>query len=218
MDDKLKIAIVDDHEVVRDSLGELIVKKIYSEITLCAANGIEFLSKLPQRDVDLVILDIAMPGMDGVETIKELRIRNPKLKVIVLTMYDDERLMLKLIKYKINGFLLKSTSSKELITAIKDVVKIGYYFSQSIAVAMFKKEAKISSKVAHKEKYFNPDEVDLKILALICEEKTSMQIAYEIGLSHRTIENRKKNMMKILGLKNQVGLAIYAIKTGVINI
>jgi DNA-binding NarL/FixJ family response regulator len=218
MESKLRVAIVDDHPLVRESIGELIKRKLPVEISFYASNGKEFLYEIQHHETDLVILDINMPIMNGILTLKEIKKRHEDLKVIMLTMHEDQQLILKLINYKVNGFVLKSASTSELINAIKTVQKKGFYFSQEMSLSMYKKESLALDIDGSKDHFFVPDEIDVKILSLICEEKTSLEIADEVNLSDRTVDNRKRKMMKKIGAQNQVGLAIYAIKSGVIKL
>lgn len=218
-DEKIKIAIADDHEIVRGALSTYIKKHLYSEISILADNGRDLLSKLKHRSVDIVILDIQMPVMDGIETLKELKIRNPNIKVIVLTMFNDEQLMLKLIKLKVNGFILKNGSLTELIKTITEVHRTGFYFDQRISLLMYDKATGRNELENYNTvTYFKPDEIEREILTLICKGKTSNQIGTDMGLSKRSVENKKFNMMHLLKIKNNVGLAIYAIKQGIVKV
>lgn len=218
MYDELHIAIADDHQMVRDSLKEVIQKQLYAKVVFMADNGRELIRNINKYDVDIVLLDISMPEMDGLQTLKELKIRNPDLKVMVITMYNDEALMLKLIRLKVNGFLLKSGSTEELIRAIESVNKDGFYFNQAISKLMFRNHARRIKPTNSTEVYFSPDETDLIIIRLICEEKTSQEIGEMLNMSHRTVEGRKKKMMENLGIRNQIGLALYAIKEGIVEL
>lgn len=216
---KISIAIADDHHIVRVSLSEYIVKHVYADVTVLASNGRELLEKIEEYPVDIILLDINMPVMDGIETLTELKKRNPRIKVIVLTMYDNEGLMLKLIKLKVNGFILKDGDPSELVRAVKEVYKIGYYFNQEISHLMYMRTSKQSKLQNYgTSAFFKPDELDKSILKLICLEKTSQQIGDKLSVSKRTIEGRKFKMMKTLNVKNNIGLAICAIKNGYVKL
>lgn len=213
----LRIGLADDHKLITDSLIEFLEKNIQCEISFVARNGKEVMQKLNEYKCDILILDINMPEMDGLQALDKIRKNHSNQKVIVLTMYDDEALLLKLVKLKINGYLSKSGSSTELLKAIKEVHDKGHYFSERLVDIMYNKTAG-PNKIEHETQYVELDKTDIEILRLICFEYTSKEIGKELFLSPRTIEGRRKRMIRQLGVKNQAGLIIYSIKKGIIKI
>lgn len=218
MSDRIRLAIADDHKLVTDSLKDFLMKNITCDIIFIAKNGKELIQKIFIEPVDVLILDIKMPEMDGIEALKIIKTKNPDQKIIVLSMFNDEAMLLKLVKHRVNGFLSKSSAGAELLTAIREVMKKGHYFSDRIVEVMYHKTAHVDHVEDDSEAYIMIDEVDRDILKMICDEFTSKEMADQLCLSPRTIEGRRKRLLKTIGVKNQAGLVIYAIKEGIVKV
>ncbi|HZH73173.1 MAG TPA: response regulator transcription factor [Mariniphaga sp.] len=205
------IVIADDHNLFRKGMRALLEDFDFIGNIYEAENGVELLELLKHVNPKplLVLLDIIMPVMDGLEAHKKIRELFPQIKVIVLTMEDDQQLMLHLIMEGVNGYLLKNTDPEELETALKKLLKNDYYFPADIAQMVLKNaERKKNSLNAIPD--FN--EKELKILNLICKEYTANEIAEMMFLSTRTVEGYRSRLLEKTNSKNIAGLVVYALK------
>lgn len=177
-----------------------------------AADGLELLKVTEDKQPDLVITDIEMPKVNGIEVTKEIRHRFPLTKIIALTMFGDEHLIIDMLEAGANGYLLKNTKKAELLDAIEMVMEGGIYFCNSTSMKLSKMIAQ--SKIGEKETPIRFSEKETEIIKLICEQYASKQIASMTNLTHRTVEKYRDNIMQKAGAKNVVGIVIYAIKHG----
>jgi DNA-binding NarL/FixJ family response regulator len=211
----IKVAFADDHEMIRESMIELLQRKLDIDIVVSAKDGKELVAGVMEHDPDLVILDINMPKKDGVEVTKILKEKKPDVKILIWTSYDDESLVMKLVRLKVNGYITKDAPLDQLIEAIASIIAKGYYLNESMSLAMYNSAARIHETQVPKGKYAKLDKVDIAILKLLCEELTAKEIADKLNISARTVEGRRKKMMQTLGVKNQIGLALYAFKNNI---
>ena len=217
-DQLIKIAMVDDHILLRDALGVVINSFENCRVILFAANGKELLEKM-QKDYlpNLVILDLNMPEMDGYETAKYLRINFPEIYVLVLTMYDSEISLLRMLQTGARGFLKKDIHPGELKLAIQSVMTSGYFYSHNSAgklVNLFKKDSGVPAQTDR----FGLSENELTFLKLASTDMTYKEIATLMKISPRTVDNYRDSLFVKLNVKSRVGLAIYAIKSGVVTL
>jgi DNA-binding NarL/FixJ family response regulator len=210
---KIRIALTDDHKLIRAGIRVLLEQVDDFEVVLEAANGEELLSALPRKRVDVVLLDINMPVLDGIETTKILRQKFPKVKIIMLSLHDEDRFILHLMELGASGYLLKDAEPEEVEKAIRIVKEGEVYFNDTVSKVMFRKA---TNKSVRSSKVFNYkvdlSERELEVLNLICEGLTNAQIAEEISLSQRTVEGYRLRMLNKLKVKNTAGLVAYAIK------
>jgi two-component system, NarL family, invasion response regulator UvrY len=214
----VKIAMVDDHILLRDALATVIDGFENCKVILLAANGKELLEKLQQDYLpDLVILDLNMPELDGYETARHLRMHYPGVYVLILTMYDAEITLLRLLQAGARGFLKKDIHPGELKLAIQSVMSAGYFYSYNSAgklVNLFKKD-KTNNNQADR---LSLSENELIFLKLASSDMTYKEIAAVMEISPRTVDNYRDALFLKLNVKSRVGLAIYAIKSGVITL
>jgi DNA-binding NarL/FixJ family response regulator len=214
----VKIAMVDDHILLRDALATVIDGFEHCKVILLAANGKELLEKLQQDYLpDLVILDLNMPELDGYETARHLRMHYPGVYVLILTMYDAEITLLRLLQAGARGFLKKDIHPGELKLAIQSVMSAGYFYSYNSAgklVNLFKKD-KTNNNQADR---LSLSENELIFLKLASSDMTYKEIAAVMEISPRTVDNYRDALFLKLNVKSRVGLAIYAIKSGVITL
>lgn len=210
--DKINIVIADDHKLFRKGIVALLSDFNFLNEINEAANGSELLDLLSKLELlpDVVLLDLRMPVMDGVEAHQHIRKLYPDLKVIILTMEDDEQYILHLISEGVNGYLLKNADPEEMEMAILKVVKNGYYFSDDISVMLIKN----LKKKEKAEVSFNPDftEREIQALELICKEYSNAEIAEAMKISIRTAEGYKLKLLEKSGAKNIAGLVILSLK------
>ncbi|HRX10437.1 MAG TPA: response regulator transcription factor [Draconibacterium sp.] len=210
--DKINIVITDDHKLFRKGIIALLEDFDFIGEINEASNGKELLDLLSEIKIlpDLILLDLRMPIMDGVEAQQKIKDIYPEIKIIILTMEDDEQFILHLISEGVNGYLLKNADPVEMEQAILKVYKKGFYFSEDISSLVMKNLNK-KEKV---ETIFNPDfsERELQVLKLICKEYTNAEIAETFDVSVRTAEGYRQKLVEKAGAKNIAGLVILALK------
>ena len=214
---KIKIAIADDYKIYRDGLKVGLAADENLEVVLEADNGEDLLNGLEKAKPDVIIMDLKMPIMDGMEATKEVRKRFNAIKVLVVTMYEDDKFIIHLMENGANGYLLKNAEADEILKSIYAVHENGYYFNDLVNKALLKK---LVLKGNFKPS-FNQDveftERELEVLKMICEEKTAAEIAKEIFLSPRSVEGIRQRLIEKVGVRNTAGLVMFAIKNGIVN-
>ncbi len=209
---KVNIVIADDHKLFRKGIIALLSDFDFIGEIGEASNGAELLELLSDMVIlpDVILLDLRMPVMDGVEAQQKIRNLYPDVKVIILTMEDDEQYILHLISEGVNGYLLKNADPEDMEKAILKVIEKGFYFSDDISMLVLKN----LNKKDKAEAVFNPDftEKELKILKLICKEYSNSEIAEACDISIRTVEGYRQKLVDKSGAKNIAGLVILAFK------
>jgi DNA-binding NarL/FixJ family response regulator len=209
---KINIVITDDHKLFRKGVIALLEDFDFVGEINEAANGAELLKLLSDLKThpDIILLDLRMPVMDGVEAHQLIRDKYPDIKVIILTMEDDEQYILHLISEGVNGYLLKNADPEEMEHAILKVFENGYYFSSDISSLVIKN----LNKKEKAEVIFNPEfsERELSVLELICKEYTNAEIADAFDVSIRTAEGYRQKLVEKAGAKNIAGLVVLALK------
>ena len=209
---KINIVIADDHKLFRKGIIALLEDFDFIGEISEASNGAELLKLLAGMEnlPDVILLDLRMPVMDGVEAQQKIRSLYPGVKVIILTMEDDEQYILHLISEGVNGYLLKNADPDEMERDIVKVVEKGFYFSDDISMMVLKN----LNKKDKAEAVFNPDftEKELKVLELICKEYSNSEIAEACDISIRTAEGYRQKLVDKSGAKNIAGLVVLALK------
>jgi len=208
----IKVCIVDDHRLLIDGIKSLLSNDPEIEIIGVASNGIELLEKLEHEVPDVLLLDINMPKMDGIEVINTLSISHKDIKICIISSHDDARLVREIWKLGAQGYILKSSSSdEELKKAIKIIYDGGSFYSQHIT----EKLRKLSNDTDNSLQSVLPISItkrEKEILKLVAMEYTSKEIAAELFISSNTVETHKKNLFRKLNSKNVAGLVRYALK------
>lgn len=213
---KIKIAIADDYSIFRDGLKVGLARDENLEVVLEAGSGDELLADIAGTATDVIIMDLKMPGMDGMEATKVVRKKYPDIKVLVVTMYDDEKFIVHLMENGANGYLLKNADSTEIRRAIYAVHETGYYFNDLVNKALIKKLViKANIKPSFKEDIAF-SERELQVLHLICEEKTNTEIGQQIFLSPRSVEGIRQRLIEKVGVRNTAGLVLFAVRNGIV--
>lgn len=214
---KIKIAVVDDHKLFRKGIVSILGQVEDLEIIFEAENGKEFLNHTLLNQIDVVLLDIQMPEMDGIETTKCLRENKSDIKIIILSMHDEDQFILHLMELGANGYLLKDTDTDEVIAAIRKVQDSGVYFSDFVSRVMYRKMTK-TTKPASKIFNYKTDlsEREFQILNLICEGLTTTEIGDKVCISPRTVEGHRLRIMEKLGVNNIAKLVAFAIKNDLV--
>jgi DNA-binding NarL/FixJ family response regulator len=209
----IKILIADDHTIVREGLKQILAETPDMLVAGEAATGQEVLEQVRKEDWDLVLLDIAMPGKDGLETLKLLKLEKPKLPVLMLSIYPEEQYAVRLLKAGAAGYLTKESAPEELIAAIRKVSQKGKYISASLAEKLaFYLEADLEKPV-----HELLSDRELKVMLLIASGKTVTEIADEMCLSVKTISTYRSRALNKMGLKNNAEFTYYALKHGLVD-
>ncbi len=215
--DIIKVAIADDHKIFRR--GVISSLKSFSNIRFVqeAENGEELIKGVAESNPDVILMDLRMPKKDGIETTKFINKNFPSIKILILTMFDDERFVGHLMDSGANGYLLKSTEPEEIKQGIMDVMKNGFYLNNFVNRVLIKKN--------YSKQKFNPNlsneivisEREKQVLSLVCLEYTAQEIAQKMDISARTVEAIKDRLMERFGVKNSVGLVFFAMKNSLID-
>lgn len=217
MNDTKYIAIVDDHTMFRKGLAVLINLFPDYQVLLEAGNGKELISRLtPDHLPDIILLDIAMPEMDGYATAAWLKVNYPDLKVLALSTMDSEIAIIKMIKNGACGYLLKDAEPAELKLAFDEVISKGCHYNDLVSRKMAQTLSSGNNSKSHAYPSFT--ERELCFLQLACSEKTYKQIAAEMFVSERTVDGYREALFQKLGISTRVGLTIYAIKNYLVTI
>ena len=213
----IKVVMADDHILLRNALASLINNSDSCKVIAEASNGKELIDSITKENYpDVAILDLNMPVMDGHDTAVNLQKKHPNIKVLMLTMYDSELALIRLLKAGVKGFMKKDIHPKELLHAIQSVHENGYYYS-----------AQTSSKLAglFRDQDDTPilekitlSDSEIEFLKHVCSEQTYKEIAFELGMNPRAIDGMRDNLFNRLDVKSRVGLAMYAIRHGIVPI
>ena len=209
----LNILLVDDHQIIIDGLRLLINNVDGMHIVGDANNGKEAIDLLKILDVDVVLMDIDMPVMNGLDATKSIKSGSNKTKVLMLSMHCESGMVKELIEIGADGYLLKNASKEELIEAITKVSRGEQYFSTDVTLSLLQtNKSKVKTKL----------EVDLtnrelEILKLIADGFSNKEIGEQLFISHRTVDTHRTNLMKKLDVNNIAGLVSFAIKNGIVN-
>lgn len=214
-DNPIQIAIADDHVIMRNGLSTLIASFPGFKVMLEADNGKELVEQLSRSTVqpDIIILDISMPVLNGYETLIELKKKWPDIKVLVLSMYNNEFSIIKMLRNGAKGYILKACDPKELHTALMDIYTRGFYNSELVSSRFFQlihsNNEHLLPKISEKEFQF---------LNYCCTELNYREIAQLMGMSTRTVEGYRDSLFEKLNLNTRIGLVMYAINTGIVPI
>jgi DNA-binding NarL/FixJ family response regulator len=191
----------------------------YTNITFVfeAENGEELLKELETTQPDVVLMDLRMPGKDGIETTKEVSKRFPDVKVLILTMFEDERFVSHLMENGANGYLLKNADPAEIKKAIMEVMARGYYLNNFVNRVLLKKSANKTKAIPSLNSEIVMSDKEKEVVRLLCMEYTAAEIAQKMEISPRTVESIKDRLMERFGLKNTAGLVFFAVKNNMID-
>lgn len=209
----IKILIADDHAIVRQGLKMILAETGDLVVAGEAANGQEVLDHIHKEDWDLVILDLAMPGRDGLYTLKELKRERPKLPVLVLSIYPEEQYAVRLFKAGVSGYLTKESAPEELIAAIRKVSQGKKYVSPTLA----EKLAYYLDEDADKPLHEKLSDREYQVMLMIAGGKTVKEIADELAFSEKTISTYRVRALKKMDMKHNAAFTYYAVKHGLIK-
>ncbi len=211
---KIKILVVDDHAIMRDGIRALLSLHNDLEIVGEASEGKEAIEKVQELGPDVVIMDVAMPGMDGLEATRRIRKKNPKVKVLVLTQHDNREYILSAIKAGTSGYVPKRAVGAELVSAIRAVNKGESFLYPSAAAALIEDYLR----QAEEEPYDRLTAREREILKLIAEGHTSREIAEMLFISLKTVLGHRTKILQKLDIHNRTELIKYALHKGLVSI
>lgn len=212
------IVLVDDHGLLRNGLAEL-VKSQGHTVLFEADNGKDFMAKLNTKLLpDVALMDINMPEMDGFETTLWLKQNHPDVKVLALSMYDNETSIIRMLKCGAKGYILKDSEPAELKTAIEDIISKGFYYSDLVSGKLMHAINKMDDDGDGLKSLVSLNDRETDFLKYACTELTYKEIADKMFVSPRTIDGYRDALFDKLKVKTRVGLVMYAIKNGIVNI
>ena len=213
----IKVAIADDHKIFRK--GVILSLRTYTNIkfTLEAENGDELIKNLPGNEPDVILMDLRMPGKDGIETTKIVSKQYPQIKIVVLTMYEDEKFVYHLMENGANGYLLKNAEPQEIRRAIMDVYEKGYYLNNFVNRILLKRSHARQKVVPSLNSEITLNDKERDVLRYICMEFTAQEIAQKMEISARTVEAIKDRLMERFGTRNTAGLVFFAVKNNLVD-
>jgi DNA-binding NarL/FixJ family response regulator len=209
----IKILIADDHPIVRQGFKQVLSETADLVVADEAGNGQEVLALVARKDYDVILLDISMPGKNGLEVLKELRITNTKVPVLILSIYPEEQYAIRALKAGASGYLTKASAPEELISAIRKVSRGGKYISSSLA----EKIAYELDGDAEKAPHDTLSDREYQILLMIASGKTVSDIADEMCLSVKTVSTYRSRILDKMKMKNNAELTTYAIRNKLVE-
>ena len=216
---KINIALIDDEKLFRK--GMQMILSDYEEVSILfeASNGLELLDKLEKNTepLDLLLLDLQMPEMDGIEVTKKIKEKYPDLKIVILTTHYSKAFILNMIELGASAYLAKDAEPENVIRTIRQVAHNGFYYDGHVMDVI--RENMVAG-YPNKSVSFGPVKLtnrELEVLQLICQEKTTNEMAEELYLSPRTVEGHRNNLLEKTGVKNTAGLVIYAVRNKIVD-
>lgn len=209
---KIKLGLTDDHLLFRRGLASILATYEQIQLVLQTSSGPELLEQLQHTELDVVLLDLEMPEMNGIQTAEALREQYPDLKILILSMYDDDHFIQHLMEVGANGYLLKDAEPDEVVQAVVATAKNGFHFSERVSKVVLQG---LANKKKVKPIFRNQIRLtkrELQVLQLICEEQTNNEIGEQLFLSPRTIEGYRNRLLEKTGVRNTAGLVVFAIR------
>lgn len=212
---RIKIAIVDDQHLFRRGLKSLISEFNEMQVIMEAENGKDFIDQLGKKMPDVVMLDLEMPEMDGTQTLAYIKAKYPDMRVLILTMHNEQPIVAHLVEHGAHGFLLKNDGIETIIDAIHSVMDTGYYFDDRVSRALLTRLI-TGEKIKPKFNKVALSDREVQIIQMICDEYTNREIAEKLKLSVHTVEGHRELIREKINAKNTVGIVMYAVKNGLV--
>lgn len=219
MKNKTKIVIADDHQIFIEGIKSLIKDSDQVALVGEATDGETLMQVLRSKTPDVVLMDVSMPRMNGIEATKKIRSQYPEMKILGLTMYDDAISISEMMKAGASGYLLKTTGKSELINAITRVQQGEKYLSNEVSMKLIERmfDGNIQEEYSRTARKADITKRELDIIRLIAQEMTNAEIAKKLNNSPMTIITHRKNLLRKLGVKNTAGLVKYAVQNGLLE-
>ncbi len=207
----IRLIITDDHPIIKDGIEMALANENNIELVAFVGDGATLLETLDKIEADVILMDINMPGMNGIEATQLVKKKHPKIKVLGYSQYDEKRFVRLVLKRGANGYLLKNAASKELVQAIKTVYNGDIYLSEELPNVF-------DDKPRRKSRFMFPKLTSREkdVLNGICEEKNNQEIAESLLISHNTVETHRANILLKVGAKNTAGLVRWAVENEIV--
>lgn len=211
----IKVALVDDHVLLRNGLAAVIAGFGDFQVLFEADNGKHFIQQIDLHGLpDVVLLDITMPEMDGFETAKWIRKHYPQVKMLVLSMMDNDTAIIRMLRNGAQGYILKDSKPGVLNAALREVAHRGFYMNELITGKL----VHLATKSEEDEREMKLSDKEVTFLRLCCTEKSYKEIADEMGITPRAVEGLRSNMFEKLEIASRVGLVLYAIRNSLVTV
>jgi two-component system response regulator NreC len=215
---KLRVFLADDHLILREGIRLLLEKVSDIEVIGEASDGEEAVAKVEQLVPDVVLMDITMPGLNGLEATRQIKQKNPQVKVLILTMHETDQYLSQMLQAGASGYVVKATSTSELISAVRAVHQGDVYLYPSIARMLVDDYLQRVKRGEEKTSYEGLTSREREILMYIAEDRKNKEIADLLGISVRTVQAHRTNLMDKLGAHDRTELVKYAISKGMIDL
>ncbi|NIW80760.1 MAG: response regulator [Calditrichae bacterium] len=209
----IRIFVADDHALIREGFKKLIDNEMGMKVIGEAEDGYQVINFIQTNDCDVLVLDISMPGKNGLELLKELKILNPKLKVLILTIHPEERFAIRALKAGASGYLTKVSAPKELVKAIQKVYNGGKYVSPSLAEKLASNLDMDRERIGHEAL----SDREFEVLRLIASGKPLADIADELSLSQSTVNTYRSRILQKMNLRSNADIIHYAIRHNLLD-
>lgn len=211
----IKVMLVDDHALIREGIKQLLEFDGSIEVIEQASDGIECLEKLKTVRPDILLLDINMPKMNGIEVLEALKAKKDPVKVLILTVHSEVEYLVKAVDIGANGYILKDSGSVELKQAIMDIINNDSYIQPSLIPAL---NSRLINRDMDKEKLKSLTRREVEILAQVASGMFNKEIANNLGISERTVKNHISNIFKKIDVSDRTQAAVFAIRNNIINL
>ncbi|HTQ63475.1 MAG TPA: response regulator transcription factor [Puia sp.] len=217
MNHQISLVIADDHEIFRDGLALMLSKQQNISLVGQAENGKELIELVKESRPDIVITDIKMPHLDGIKATRLLLEKNPDLKIIALSMFDEENLIVEMLEAGARGYLLKNADKKEILEAINSVYEDNIFYCRHTSAKLASMIVKSRFDPHKKKQQIVFSDREKEIIKLICKQFTAQQIGNNLFLSKRTVEGYRTKIMEKMDVKNTAGVVIFALKNNLVK-
>lgn len=209
----IRVLIADDHAVVREGLKEIVTQNPDMAVAGEASNGHEVLEFVRKQDCDLVLLDLAMPGKDGVDTLKELRLVRPHLPVLILSVYPEDQYAVRLLRAGATGYLTKESAPEELVAAIRKVSRGGRFVSEALGEQL----AFLLGSPTDRPPHEALSDREFRVMLMLASGKTATEVAEALCLSVKTISTYRSRALRKMNMRNNAEFSFYAVKHGLLS-
>ncbi|MDD2206464.1 Transcriptional regulatory protein DegU [bioreactor metagenome] len=217
MNKKIRILLADDHKIFLDGLKDLLIKEENFSVIAIAENGLEVLELIPQSQPDIIIMDVTMPGLNGIEATRIISKKYPNIKIIALSMHSDKRIISEILSAGARGYILKECSISEFVQGIKTVMEENVYLTPKVSTILLEDYLRLRNEAFHpQENKLSPREAE--VLKLLVEGKNTKKIASELSISKNTVDTHRRNIMDKLGCANMAELTRYALREGLVDL
>ncbi|HTE29748.1 MAG TPA: response regulator transcription factor [Chryseolinea sp.] len=214
--ERIKVLIADDHKIVRVGLHGIIERESDLEVCGEAENGSQVLALLKEKVIDIIVMDLDMGTTNGIDTTRQVKQLYPDVRVLALTMHEDQHSIINMLQAGASGYLLKNAGREELLSAIRSLAEGNHYFSHQVSASLLQAITAMNTKEVKATQPDKLTEREIEVLRLIAQEFSNSEIADKLFISVRTVDTHRRNLLDKLHVKNTVGLVKYAIEKALI--